>query len=90
MEFKTSEVNSAYKWLFGAGAAAIGLSLFLFWADNTVMGGAKARDLAHNAQLKELRVAQSSLPAGVTDERVTLPLEIEQEGAVQGQRSGRK
>mgnify|MGYP006270101197 CR=1 FL=1 len=90
MEFKTSEVNSAYKWLFGAGAAAIGLSLFLFWADNTVMGGAKARDIAHNEQLKELRVAQSSLSSGVTDERVTLPLDIEQEGAAQARAPGRK
>jgi len=90
MEFKTSEVNSAYRWLFGAGAAAIGLSLFLFWADNTVMGGAKARDIAHNAQLKELRAAQAALPSGVTDERVTLPLDIEQEASSQARASGRK
>lgn len=90
MEFKTSEVNSAFKWLFGAGAAAIGLSLFLFWADNTVMGNAKQRDIAHNTQLRELRVGQSALPSGVTDERQTLPLDIEREGAAQGQSNTRK
>ena len=90
MEFKTSEANGAFKWLFGAGAAAIGLSLFMFWADDTVLGNAKQRDIAHNAQLRELRVAQSALPAGVTDERQTLPLDIEREGAAQGQPNSRK
>ena len=79
MELKTSEVNGAFRWLLGAGAAAIGLSLFLFWADDSVMGKAKERDIAHNAQLRELRVAQSGLPSGVTDERQTLPLSIEAE-----------
>ena len=82
MELKTSEVNGAFRWLLGAGAAAIGLSLTLFWADDSVMGKAKDRDVAHNAQLRELRVAQSGLPSGVTDERQTLPLEIE--GEAQG------
>jgi hypothetical protein len=80
MELKTSEVNSAYRWLLGAGAAAIGLSLVLFWADDSVMGKAKERDIAHNAQLRELRVAQSSLPSGVRDERQILPLQIEADG----------
>jgi hypothetical protein len=82
MELKTSEVNGAYRWLLGAGAAAIGLSLALFWADDSVMGKAKERDVAHNAQLRELRVAQAGLPSGVTDQRQTLPLEIE--GDAQG------
>ena len=77
MDLKTSEVNGAFRWLLGAGAAAIGLSLFLFWADESVMGKAKERDIAHNAQLRELRVAQSALPSGVTDERQLLPLQIE-------------
>ena len=80
MELKTSEVNGAIRWLLGAGAAAIGLSLFLFWADDSVMGKAKERDIAHNAQLRELRIAQSSLPSGVTDERQILPLQIEADG----------
>jgi hypothetical protein len=80
MELKTSEVNGAIRWLLGAGAAAIGLSLFLFWADDSVMGKAKERDIAHNAQLRDLRIAQSSLPSGVTDERQILPLQIETDG----------
>lgn len=81
MEFKTSEVNGGIKWLLGAGAAAIGLSLFLFWADDSVMGKAKERDIAHNAAMRELRIAQSSLPSGVTDERQTLGLTIEQDAS---------
>lgn len=80
MELKTSEVNGAIRWLLGAGAAAIGLSLALFWADDSVMGKAKERDIAHNAQLRELRIAQSALPSGVTDERQILPLQIEADG----------
>jgi hypothetical protein len=79
MEFKTSEVSGGIKWLLGAGAAAIGLSLALFWADDSVMGKAKERDIAHNAAMRELRIAQSSLPSGVTDERQTLGLTIEQD-----------
>jgi len=80
MELKTSEVNGAIRWLLGAGAAAIGLSIALFWADDSVMGKAKERDIAHNAQLRDLRIAQSSLPSGVTDERQILPLQIEADG----------
>jgi hypothetical protein len=79
MELKTSEATGGFKWLVGAGAAAIGLSLFLFWADDSVMGKARERDIAHNAELRELRVAQSALPSGVTDERQVLPLQIEAE-----------
>ena len=81
MEFKTSEVSGGIKWLICAGAAAVALSATLFWADDTVMGGAIARDKHHAEQMRELRVAQSSLPSRVTDERQTLPLTIELEGA---------
>lgn len=87
MEFKTSEATGGIKWLIGACAAAIGLSLFMFWADDSVMGKAKERDIAHNAEMRELRIAQSSLPARVTDERQTLGLDIEQEASVS---TGRK
>ena len=79
MELKTSEVSGGIAWLLGAGAAAVGLSLFLFWADDSVMGNAKVRDLAHNEQMRELRTAQSGLPARVTDERQLLPLTMEKE-----------
>jgi hypothetical protein len=77
MESKTSDSTGAFKWLIGAGAAAIALSIFLFWADNTVMGGAAARDRHHAEQMRELRTAQASLPSRVTDDRQTLPLSIE-------------
>lgn len=78
MEPKTSETSArAFKWLVGAGAAAVALSLFLFWADNTVMGAAAARDKHHAEQMRELRTAQSSLPSRVTDDRQTLTLSIE-------------
>jgi hypothetical protein len=87
MEFKTSEATGGITWLIGAGAAAIGLSLFLFWADDSVMGKAKERDIAHNAAMRELRMAQSSLPSGVTDERQTLGLSIEQDASAH---NGRK
>jgi hypothetical protein len=41
------------------------------------MENAPKRDKEHAAQMRELRVAQSSLPTGVTDSRQTLPLDIE-------------
>jgi len=43
------------------------------------MGNAAQRDRAHNEELRELRLAQSSLPANVTDERQMLPLVLEQQ-----------
>jgi hypothetical protein len=86
MEFKTSEVNGGIKWLLGAYAVALGFSLCLFWADDSVMGKAKERDIAHNAAMRELRIAQSSLPSGVTDERQTLGLDIEHEAPASNSR----
>ncbi len=77
MESREKEVKDGFKWLFVAGSAAVILSVVLFWADNSVMGGASARDRAHNEELRQLRLAQSALPAHVTDERQTLPLSIE-------------
>lgn len=90
MELKTSDVTGGFKWLLGAGAAALGLSLALFWADDSVMGKARQRDIAHNVQLRELRIAQSSLPSRVTDERQTLSLDIEHEGQGGTKSDGRK
>lgn len=77
MELRTKEVQDGFKWLMVAGSAAVLLSVVLFWCDNTVMGGAAARDAAHNEELHSLRVAQASLPARVTDSRQTLPLTLE-------------
>lgn len=73
------EIEGGYKWLVLVGGCAILLSCFLFWVDDVVMGGAAARDKAHAAQMRELRVAQSSLPARVNDDRQTLPLVLEQQ-----------
>lgn len=77
MDLRTKEVQDGFKWLIIAGSAAVLLSVTLFWADNTVMGGAAARDALHNEELHSLRVAQAALPARVTDPRQTLPLSIE-------------
>jgi hypothetical protein len=79
MNLREKEVRDGFKWLVCAGSAAVLLSLTLFWADNTVMGGAAARDKVHNEELHQLRVAQASLPARVTDSRQTLPLSLEAE-----------
>ena len=79
METNTSEAQGGITWLLCAGAAALALCTFLFWADNTVMGGAQARDKAFAEEMKELRVAQSSLPSRVTDDRQKLTLTIEAE-----------
>lgn len=79
MELKTSEAQDGIKWLVRMGAFALALSATLFWVDQFVMGGAVARDKHHAEQMRELRVAQSSLPARVTDDRQKLPLTLEQE-----------
>ena len=79
MDLQPKEAQDGVKWLVYAGSAALLLSLFLFWVDNSVMGNAAARDRAHNEELRELRLAQSSLPANVTDERQVLPLVLEQQ-----------
>lgn len=79
MDLREQEIQGGYKWLLCAGTAAVLLSAFLFYVDNVIMAGAPARDKAHAAKLRELRVAQSALPARVTDERQTLPLTIEQQ-----------
>jgi hypothetical protein len=79
MDLREQEIRGGYKWLLCAGTAAVLLSAFLFYVDNVIMGGASARDKEHAAKMRELRLAQSGLPARVTDERQTLPLLIEQQ-----------
>jgi hypothetical protein len=82
MDLREQEIQGGYKWLLFAGTAAVLLSAFLFYVDNVIMAGAPARDKEHAARMRELRVAQSSLPARVTDDRQTLPLTIEQQDTV--------
>jgi hypothetical protein len=79
MDAQTNEIQGSYKWLMIAGGLAVALSCFLFWVDNVVMQSAPERDKEHAATMRELRVAQSSLPARVTDDRQTLPLVLEQQ-----------
>lgn len=71
------EARGAVRWLLGAGGMAILLSIFLFWADDTVMGGARERDIEHNRELTRLREAQASLAGSANDPRQLLPLTIE-------------
>ena len=78
-EDKNCEANGAIRWLLGAGGAALLLSAFLFWADEFVMGGARARDIEHNKMLHELRSAQISLPSNANDPRQLLELDTQQE-----------
>jgi len=78
-ELRNQEYQGSYKWLMIAGGAAILLSCFLFYIDDVVMRHAPERDRAHSAEMAELRKAQASLPARVTDDRQTLPLNIERE-----------
>jgi len=78
-DLRAKEIQGSYKWLMIAGSAAVLLSCFLFYVDDVVMSHAPERDKAHAAEMAELRKAQASLPARVTDSRQTLPLEIEAE-----------
>lgn len=79
MDVQANEIQGSYKWLLFAGGLALILSCTLFWADNSIMGSAKERDIEHAAKMRELRTAQASLPARVTDDRQTLPLVLEQD-----------
>jgi len=81
MDSKAQEIEGGFKWLLFAGTAALLLSLFLFYVDDVVMRAAPERDKEHAAQMAELRKAQASLPARVTDDRHTLPLNIEKSEA---------
>jgi len=79
MDVRESELRGGFKWLLIAGGAAVLLSCFLFFIDDVVMSEAPQRDKLHAAQMAELRTAQSSLGARVTDDRQILPLVMEQE-----------
>jgi len=59
--------SDARRWFFGAGLAAILLSIFLAVTDYRLSHSDREQVLG--ATLKELRTAQSSLPSRVTDAR---------------------
>ena len=79
MDLREQEVQGGYRWLMIAGTLAILFSCSLFCIDKYIMGSAAKRDKEHAAQMRQLRLAQSGLPARVTDSRQTLPLTIERE-----------
>jgi hypothetical protein len=83
-----AEARGAVRWLLGAGGMAILLSLFLFWADDNVMGGARDRDVQHNKQLETLRSAQASLGGAASDPRQLLPLTIEEQSGESPENTG--
>jgi|GEM_PF-1593374 len=83
-----AEARGAVRWLLAAGGLAVLFSCILFWADDTVMGGARDRDIEHNKQLLQVRSAQSSLASSVNDPRQLLPLTIESDKGETNDHSG--
>ena len=79
MDRGEQEIQGGYRWLMIAGTLAILFSCSLFCIDQYVMGGAIKRDKEHANHMRQLRLAQSGLPARVTDSRQILPLTIEHE-----------
>ena len=61
--------RDAFTWLIGAGAFAVALSVFLALADYGMSRSDGEQRLGNT--LREIRTAQASLPARVTDERQT-------------------
>ena len=61
--------SDAFKWIFGAGAGAILLSLFLVAADYGLSHSDSEKRLGDT--LRELRTAQSQMASRVTDSRQT-------------------
>ena len=76
-KLRNQEIQGSYKWLLIAGTLAVLLSCFLFYVDDVVMRHAPDRDRAQAEEMAELRRAQASLPARVTDSRQTAPLATE-------------
>ena len=73
MKLDEIENKDAGAWFLFAGLAALLLSFFLFRVDN-YQSNAKGRDYTHAQMMREMRIAQSSLPSRVTDARQEMPL----------------
>lgn len=69
MEFDPEEQKSGMRWLVVVGLIAIAVSFTLKTADDRLSTSKREERLEQT--LKELRTAQLSLPARVTDERQT-------------------
>lgn len=63
--------RDGYRWFFALGLVAIALSLALWTVDDVLSNSDSEQRLGQT--LKELRTAQHTLPARVTDSRQTLP-----------------
>ena len=76
MKLNEREMSDGRTWFLWAGLTAMVFSFCLFRVDEYLSRG-KERDFAHAQMMRELRLAQASLPSRVTDSRQLLPLTIE-------------
>ncbi|MBX7137367.1 MAG: hypothetical protein K1X83_05235 [Oligoflexia bacterium] len=67
MELDPNELKAGMKWLWGAGLAAVLLSVALFCADEALTNS--KRDQILGQTLNELRTAQTSIVSDTTDPR---------------------
>ena len=72
MKHNPKENRDAAIWLLCAGLAAVTLVVSIFLVDTRVMFKLRSFDITHNEKLRELRMAQYSLPAHSVDEREEL------------------
>lgn len=72
MNFNETEARGARRWFWGAGAAAVLLSLWLWNVDNRLTNSPRERVLTET--LYDLRSAQTSLPTANVDHRLTVEL----------------
>ena len=73
MNVDPKEAQGAARWFFGAGAAALAFSGFMAITDYKLSHSKREQILG--ATLRELRIAQSSLPSRVTDRRLSNSVE---------------
>lgn len=70
------EKADALRWIIGAGIGAVGLATFAYSVDR-YQESATARDRAHSEMLRELRVAQTTLPSRTTDDRLKVRIPMD-------------
>lgn len=63
------EQRDGLVWMASAGVLAALLAVSIFAIDNWLTSNYKAWDHAHEMKIREVRVAQTSLPSGVSDTR---------------------
>jgi hypothetical protein len=77
--------RDGYRWFFALGLVAIALSLALWTVDDVLSKSDSEQRLGQT--IHELRTAQHTLPARVTDTRQTLPFMHNQHDAVSAESS---